>query len=44
MLDYVVIETNALAALTINAINEHDPGAKITCTARYIVYYDCFTT
>ena len=25
MLDYVVIETNALAALTINAINEHDP-------------------
>ena len=34
MLDYVVIETNALAALTINAINEHDPGAKITCVPR----------
>ncbi|MEC8230560.1 MAG: hypothetical protein VX061_03870 [Pseudomonadota bacterium] len=34
MLDYVVIETNALAALTINAINEHDPGAKVTCVPR----------
>ena len=31
MLDYLVIETNELAALTVNSINEHDPGATITC-------------
>lgn len=31
MLDYVVLETNELAPLTINALNQHDPGATITC-------------
>ena len=31
MLDYLVLETNELAALTINAINQHDPGATIRC-------------
>lgn len=31
MLDYVVLEANGLAPLTINALNQHDPGATITC-------------
>lgn len=31
MLDYLVLETNELAPLTINAINQHDPGATIRC-------------
>lgn len=34
MLDYLVIETNALAALTVNAIAQHDPSAKVKCVPR----------
>ena len=31
MLDYLVLETNELSALTINSITQHDPGANIRC-------------
>ena len=31
MLDYLVLETNGLSALTVNSITKHDPGANIRC-------------
>ena len=34
MLDYLIIETNPLAALTVNSISKSDPSAKIKCVPR----------
>ena len=31
MLDYLVLETNELSALTVNSIRQHDPSADIRC-------------